>query len=330
MDRPRIRICTTGGTIASTDGDGGKTPSESGAALLERVPGLASIADIDVQEVCQVSGFQLNAEHANSLVDAIERATRAGVEGVVVTHGTDTMAETAYLLASVLETDQPVVCTGSQRSFDQLGTDGPTNLELAVRVGADARFRDRGGCYVAFNETVHAARHAVKTHTSKLETFQSPETTPVAELTPNGLRLLAEPATGVPRVPGARLDPDIRVPIVTNATGADGWAIERGLAVDELDGVVLAGTGLGNATAALGGALERAIDAGVPVVVASRCHAGATAGVYGGAGGAARLLEAGAIEGGDLPPWKARLTCWLGLSAGQDGAELRALFETAR
>jgi len=326
MDTPRIRILSTGGTIASTaNEDGGKTPAKSGDAILERVPGLDAVATLEVEDVCQVSGFQMTGEHANALADAVESAASEGVDGVVVTHGTDTMAETAYVLESVLEAEIPVVCTGSQRSFDQLGSDGPTNLDLAVRTAAESRFQARGGCAIAFNDTIHAARHAVKAHTSALETFQSPETGPIAERTAEGIRLLSEPAASVPAMPGARLDPTVRVPIVTNAMGVDGQFLEE----TTPDGIVVAGTGLGNTTAALGERLEEAIADGVPVVLSSRCFGGATAGVYGGGGGGARLLEAGAITGGDIPPWKARLTCWLGLSAGEDPAGIEALFNAA-
>ena len=328
MNEPRVRILTTGGTIASTADDDAKTPSESGSALVETVPGIDDGITLEVTDVCQVSGFQMNATHANELADAVEGAAAEGVDGVVLTHGTDTMAETAYLLASVLETEIPVVCTGSQRSFDQLGSDGPTNLRLAVRTATDDRFRAAGGVYVAFNDTVHAARYATKTHTSRLETFQSPGFTAVAERTPSGLRILAKPNVVVPRFPGGRLDPDVRIPLVTNALGVDGWAIERGLETDAIDGVALAGTGLGNATADLGTALEDAIEDEIPVVLTSRCHEGTTAGVYGGPGGAATLLAAGAIRGGDLPAWKARLTLWLGRSEGLGLDEVRSVFES--
>ncbi|MFP9191479.1 asparaginase [Natrialbaceae archaeon A-CW1-1] len=328
MSPPRIRVLSTGGTIASTADNGEKIPSESGSAIVEAAPGIDDGLSLEVTDVCQVSGFQMDASTGNELADVVERAAAEGVDGVVVTHGTDTMAETAYLLASVLQAKIPVVCTGAQRSFDQLGTDGPTNLRLAVRTAADDRFRRAGGAYVAFNDTVHAARYATKTHTSRLETFQSPGFTAVAERTPNGLRILENPSVPVPRFPGGRLDPDVRIMLVTNALGVDGWALERGLEADAIDGAVLAGTGLGNATAELGGALETALDAGVLVVLTSRCYEGTTAGVYGGPGGAATLLEAGAVRGGDLSAWKARLTLWLGRSEGLDLESVRSTFES--
>ncbi|QSX00782.1 asparaginase [Haloterrigena alkaliphila] len=346
--QPHVRIVSTGGTIASTssgDDESGSTPSVSGDDLVEAVPELADHASIDVDDVCQVSGFQMAFETAGGIVDAIERGAAEGAAGVVVTHGTDTMAESAYYADLALETDVPVVFTGAQRPFDQLGTDGPTNLLLAVRAAAHDRFRAGGGSYLAFNDAVHAARWVVKSHTSKLETFASPTAGPIAELTPNGLRFLREPGRYSRPIPGARIDPDVRVDIVTNAMGVDGRQIRCALESNDtgsngadsdgtdsdgsVDAIVVAGTGLGNTTGELGAALEEAIDRGVPVVLTSRCHAGTTAGRYGGPGGGRTLLEAGAVSGGDLPAWKARLRTALVLSTLEGGEEQDAIDRVA-
>ncbi|ELZ06474.1 asparaginase/glutaminase [Natrialba chahannaoensis JCM 10990] len=327
QSEPHVRVISTGGTIASTGDDNdtsGKTPSVSGEDLVDAVPELTDYASFDVDTVCQRSGFQMTVENATDIVDAAERAADEGVTGVVVTHGTDTMAESAYYLDLVAATDVPVVFTGAQRPFDQKGTDGPANLLTAVRAAVDDRFQT--GSFLAFNDTIHAARWVVKSHTSKLETFASPGAGPVAELTPNGLRTFRKPhsysdASAIPDA-GARIDPDIRVDIVTNAMGVDGQQVERALeSTAAPDAIVLAGTGLGNATGELGSVLESAIDDGLPVVLTSRCHAGATAGLYGGPGGGQTLREAGAISGGDLPAWKARLKVALVLSVAGDDAE---------
>ncbi|WP_440766677.1 asparaginase [Natronorubrum sp. DTA7] len=319
--QPHVRIVSTGGTIASTssEDDVGKTPSVSGDDLVDAVPEIADHASIDVDDVCQVSGFQVTFENAREIVDAVERAASEGAVGVVVTHGTDTMAESAYYADVAVDAGIPVVFTGAQRPFDQLGTDGPTNLLTAVRAAAHDRFREAGGSYLAFNDSVHAARWVAKGHTSKLETFDSPSIGPVAEDTPNGIRFLREPGRYSKPMPGARVDPEVRVELVTNAMGVDGRQIERVLESDtNVDAIVVAGTGLGNTTGELGAALEDALDRGVPVVLTSRCYAGTTAGLYGGPGGAKTLLEAGAVEGGDLPAWKARVRAALAVSMTDD------------
>ncbi len=331
---PHVRIISTGGTIASTSSgdDAGKTPSVSGEELVDAVPEIATHASIDVDDVCQVSGFQMDFEHANRTLDAIERAGEEA-DGIVVTHGTDTMAESAYYCSLVATTDVPIVFTGAQRSFDQLGADGPSNLATAVETASDDRFRAAGGSYLAFNDTVHAARWVVKSHTSRLETFGSPDVGPIAERPPDGLRLVREPKPATP-FPDARIDPNVQVELVTNAMGVDGRQVDRACEAG-VDAVVVAGTGLGNTTGELGATLEDAIDAGIPVVLTSRCHAGTTAGQYGGPGGAKTLLETGAIAGGYLPVWKARLATALACAKRDDESEdsidrVRSAFETVR
>lgn len=313
----RVLVASTGGTIASTGADA-KTPTESAATLLEAVPGIEGI-DLEIAEVAQASGFQMDFERLEALRETVVGALADGVDGIVVTHGTDTMAESAYGIELLASPDRPVVFTGAQRPADEPGTDGPTNLRAAIRTAADERFRV-GGCYLAFDDEVHAARRVRKGHTTALGTFESPGTGPVGEFTPDGLRLLREPGPESVPIPGAALDPDIRVEIVTNALGTDGGAVDRAREAG-IDGLVLAGTGLGNATADLGAALERAIEDGIPVVITSRCPDGTTAGLYGGPGGGATLRGAGAVGGGDLPPWKARLGLAVALSSGADFEE---------
>ncbi len=342
-DRPHVKIVATGGTIGSTtsngdeppNGDGAadraKTPTLSGTEILEAVPQVAEYATVDVKEVCQVSGFQITASHAHAIRDAVEQAAEDGVDGIVITHGTDTMAETAYFLALTRTRSRaatarvPVALTGSQRPFDQLGTDGPPNLLGAVKTVTDDRLQGTHATVLTFNDTVHTARRVIKNHTSKLETFQSPNGGPLAEHTPDGLRYFHSPTTVTtePPLPAARLE--ARVEIITNHLGADGRAVRRALA-DGVDGLILAGTGLGNATEALGEALEEAINESVPVVCTSRCHAGTTAGRYGGPGGGKTLRAAGALDGGDLPPWKARLKLALACSACDGLEEIRTVF----
>lgn len=316
--QPRVLVASTGGTIASTGGES-KTPTESAATLLKAVSGIEGV-DLEVAEVAQASGFQMDFERLEALRETVVGALADGVDGVVVTHGTDTMAESAYAIELLADPEGPVVFTGAQRPADEPGTDGPTNLRDAIRTAADERFRAAGGSYLAFNGEVHAARRVRKGHTTALGTFESPSTGPVGEFTPDGLRLLREPGRESAPIPGAALDPEIRVEIVTNALGADGETVDRAREVG-VDGIVLAGTGLGNATTDLGAALERAIGDGIPVVIASRCPAGTTAGLYGGPGGGATLRAAGAVGAGDLPPWKARLRLSIALASGLEADE---------
>jgi L-asparaginase len=322
-----VTVVGTGGTIASTSTDTeaetGATPTLSGADLVEAVPDLAAHATLSVEEVAQVPSFDMDFGTVTAVAEAVERAVGDGADGVVVTHGTDTMEESAYLLDSTLGLDAPVVFTGAQRRPDQVSPDGPSNLLTAVRAAVHDRLAGAGGVYVAFNEELHAARDVTKTHTSALETFASPNTGPVATFRPGPVRFHREPGRRCTPVPVR--EPTARVEVVTTGIGVDSEPLER--AVDAgVDGLVLEGTGLGNTTSALGDAVGRAVDAGVPVVLTSRCGAGGVAPVYGTPGGGATLADHGALSGGDLPAQKARLTLALALTAADRVEDVAAYF----
>ncbi|MFT4933282.1 MAG: L-asparaginase [Natronomonas sp.] len=314
----RIRVLSTGGTIASTrNGREGATPERSGEALVEAVPDLEAHADVSVEEVARAPSFDLDFATLFDLRDAIEEAAAEGVDGVVVTHGTDTMEESAYFVDLTCEADVPVAFTGAQRRPDEVGADGPANLLAAVRAASHDRLIGAGGTYVVFDEEVHAAQDVTKVHTSKLGAFRSPERGPIAALTRDGVRFFREPGTRTGTYSPDPPLPDVRM--IKSGVGVSADAVEAALA-DEVAGIVLEGTGLGNATAAIGDAVGTAIDAGTPVVVTSRCHAGAVGPVYGSPGGGATLAERGAIFAGDLPAHKARIKLALVLAtAPSDG-----------
>ena len=320
-----VTLLSTGGTIASTDGDGGKTPSKAGEELIDAVPELADLASFTVERVASVSGFDVTWDRAAAIRRAAERAAQES-DGIVVTHGTDTMAESAYLLDLTTALGVPVAFTGAQRPFDEVGTDGPPNLLAAARTVAHERAESR--TYLVFDDEIHAPRDVVKSHTSALSTFCSPERGPVGEFTPAGLRLFREPrsyADGAPEVGEVGAE----IPILTSGLGVNGDTLRRVVgdpADPAVDAVVVAGTGLGNTTGSLCEAIEEIRAAGIPVAIASRCHEGATAPLYGGPGGATTLDDLGVLWAGDLPAWKARIKLAVALAVGGDGAD-EAFFE---
>ncbi|WP_137291283.1 asparaginase [Natronorubrum halophilum] len=316
-----IVVLSTGGTIASTDADAGAMPNKRGEELLAAVPDVGTHADLTVEEVAQIPSFDMDFETMATLTDAAETALEAGADGVVVTHGTDTMEESAYFVDSTCDADGPIVFTGAQRRPDEVSSDGPSNLLAAVRAASHDRIAE--GVYIAANEELHAARDVTKTHTSALETFESPNTGPVASLTRSSIRVFREPRSYCRTLEARSVSSD--VPIVTSAAGVGRRAIARALE-DDVGGIVVNATGLGNATSAIGDAVASAIDAGTPVVVTSRCHAGTTAAVYGGGGGGETLRSHGAIHGGDLPAHKARIKLGLACESGYSLEEIEALF----
>lgn len=326
--RPAVTILGTGGTIASTDSINGAEPSKRGEELIDSVPQLGDYADFTVREIVQRPSFEMDLPTLDRLGEAAREAVADGADGIVVTHGTDTMEESAYYLDLTLDLDAPVVFTGAQRRPDERSPDGPTNLLTAIRTITDDRVRESEGVYVAFDEELHAARDVTKRHTRKLNAFESPEKGPVAVATRDEVRIYREPmsysddlgadSSGTP-------SPNGEVRMVKSGVGVAGARIDEALDAG-VDGLVLEGTGLGNATAALGDAVERATSAGVPVVVASRCYAGSTAPVYGSSGGGQTLANHGAVHGDDLPAHKARLKLLLLLDRVDDPSDVRTHF----
>ena len=347
---PHVVVVACGGTIASEPGDGGAAPAKTGDDLVAAVPGIEAYATVSSREVCSQPGFDVRWRDVFATASAVREAVAGGADGVVVTHGTDTLADTAFALDLLTDLPAPVVVTGAQRRLDEPSSDVAANLTLAVRAAADDRFA--AGVHVAFDDELHAARDAVKTHTNALSTFRSPGTGPVATFTRSGSRVLREPCRAVGGDPldvaeaadavdatdvagesdadaGAFADrnnagPVPEVPVIHSGTGVGAEGIEAAVARG-VGGLVIEGTGLGNATAAIGDAVAEAVE-DVPVVVASRAHAGATEPVYGTPGGAVTLDAHGVVFADDLPASKARVALALGVAAGLDREDLPELF----
>ena len=322
---PTVVVFSTGGTIASTSAAGGATPSKRGAELVKAVPELERYAGIGVEEVAQIPSYDMGFETMTELAAAVRRVAVDGADGVVVTHGTDTIEESAYFLDLVLDGEIPVAFTGAQRRPDEVSPDGPANLLAAVRTVTHERFDD--GVYVVTNDEIHAARDVTKTHTSALETFDSPSTAPVATVTRSEIRIVREPRSYSATFDVGEVTSDIA--IVPSGAGVGRRPVERALE-GGVDGLVVDGTGLGNTTSALGDAIADAVANDTPVVVTSRCQAGTTAPVYGGDGGGSTLRSHGAIHGGDLPAHKARIKLAVVCSVADDLEERRRLFADER
>lgn len=321
--RPQITILGTGGTIASTDSATGAGPSKRSEELVEAVPQLDEYADIDVREVAQRPSFDMNISTLETLRQTAQEVVTEGADGIVVTHGTDTMEESAYYLDLTLDIDIPVIFTGAQRRPDEVSSDGPANLLTAVRGVTNNQIRTSSGVYIAFDEEVHAARDVTKRHTRELDTFKSPGKGPIAAITRDEARIYREPRSYSVDLDGNSPNSDVRM--VKSGVGVDASQIDEALD-SGVDGLVLEGTGLGNTTEALGNAVKRALSADVPVIVTSRCYAGTTAPVYGTGGGGRTLVDHGAILGDDLSAHKARIKLLLALTAIDDLSELEPLF----
>jgi len=319
-----VVVLGTGGTIASTAGEDGATPALSGEELVSAVPQLKEYATVTVEQATQTLSFEMDAATLERVGDRVAALDDdPSVDAVVLTHGTDTLEETAFYLDAAVSPSTPVFLTGAQRRPDELSPDGPANLRTAFQAASEFTERDCGGAFVAFDEEVHAARYATKAHTSKLGAFESPGVGPVAVVEHDAVHVVREPRSETPTIPATSLAHDVYM--VNSGTAVSGDVLAAALDRDP-DGVVVEGTGLGNVTAGLGGAIAEAAER-VPVVVTSRCFGGFVSPVYGGDGGGETLNRHGAVFGADLPAHKARLALLLALAAYDDREEVRGVFE---
>ncbi len=301
-----VHVIATGGTIASTADDEtpGATPKLTGDDLVEAVPDLESYATVTVETFADRPSFDMSPAMCARLARRIDEI-ETEFDGIVVTHGTDTLAETAQYLD--LTCEAPIVATGAQRRPDQLGSDGPTNLLTAVRAAAHERLTR--GTFIAFDDELHAASAVQKAHTCALDAFQSPEAGPVARFTPKRVHWRRTPTGADAGLSIPEPDDHPTVSLVVSASGIGGAAFTD--AEDRSDGIVVAGTGIGNTTAALG---ESIADASCPVVVTSRCHAGPTEPTYGTAGGSATLATYEHVSFAHATPWAARIELLLAIA----------------
>ncbi|HVV09528.1 asparaginase [Amycolatopsis sp.] len=299
----RVVVISTGGTIASRAGSNGASlASDDAGALLARLPFDVGVP-VEGRDVLCVGSYLLTPPDMAGIVWAIRAALAdESVLGVVVTHGTDTMEETAFLAELTHDDDRPVVFTGAQLPADAPDTDGPRNLADAIAVAASPAARGRG-VLIAFGGSVFGARGTRKTHTVAANAFATPDAGPLGYVRQGEVTFIASPE----RFPALDLEDlnGVRVDIVAFYPGADTAALDAVIAAGAA-GIVLEATGAGNGNLALRDAVARLTAAGVVVALSTRVHAGPVAGLYGNGGGA-DLVEAGAIPTGVLRPSQARI-----------------------
>ncbi|MBX3461127.1 MAG: asparaginase [Planctomycetes bacterium] len=314
----RLQLIFTGGTISMRDTPQGAVPVLSGDELLRDVPGLERFCQVDVHDFGQLPGPHMTPARMWELSKQVQAAL-ATHDGVVITHGTDTLEETAGLLDLRHTGDKPVVLVGAMRTSSQLSWDGPINLYQGCRVAADPRAIGRG-VIVVMNSTVFAASEVTKTYTDALDTFQSPDVGPLGMFDGDDLRLHRMPAARKSLV-GERLE--TRVGLVVASAGDDGGLIDHCVARGD-KGLVIEAMGRGNLPPPMASAAERALNDGVLVVLTSRCWGGRVSATYGYEGGGARLRDMGLVFAPGVPGHKARIIAMAALGAGMGVPELRA------
>lgn len=316
---------TTGGTIASSR-------SASSDHVVANIPGetlLTSIRErtdgieVELEEFSSVGSYAFDLPLAFRLSRRIEAILREGAhDGVVVTHGTDTMEESAFMADLLIGDDRPAAFTGAQRHAGEADTDGPRNLLDAVRLAASPKARGLGAV-VVFEQHVHAARDVTKAHTSRTDAFRSGSNGKLGEIDGAAVHINRYPSRRKAYAPEGIVS---EIELVKLAMGSSPAFLD--FAADQgARGIVIEAFGRGNAPRGFPQAVERLVRRCIPVVVASRCHEGIARPIYGGGSGGKDLQEAGAVFAGDLSGLKARIMLSVLLGSGMDVHAVRDEFE---
>ena len=326
--KPKIMILATGGTIAgaqaSTSEAGYKSGSFSVDDLIKAVPQLKDLADISGEQVANIGSQTMNHEVWLKLAKRVNEVLKGDADGVVITHGTDTMEETAFFLSLVVKSDKPVVLVGSMRPATAISADGPANLYNAVALAGNPEAKGRGPL-VVLNDEIHYAHEAQKTNSTALDTFKSPNrgragvmnTGKAYFFSQNTVRHTTKSEFSVD---GKEVKDLPRVDIVYSYANFGRDTIDF-LVGKGVKGIVLAGVGDGNSTDDAIAALADAAKKGIAVVRATRT----------GSGLVVRNVEVdddelGFIAGMELNPQKARVLLMLGLMKTKDAKALQEMF----
>lgn len=323
---PVCKLIATGGTIAMKIDPVKKAPvpAISGEDLISTVPEIAKVAQMEVQNLSNVPSDYMDPERWAGLQKAVvEALARAEVAGVIVSHGTDTLEETAYFLDLTVSSAKPIVLIGAQRNASEKDFDGPRNLLNAARICVSPEAREKGAM-ITLNNQINAAREVTKTHTSDVETFKSGDYGFLGNADDDRVIFYRTPQRR--QYMPLRTEKLPYVEIVAMYGGADGTLI-KAAANAGAKGIVVQALGWGNVNIPMYEAIKEVIGKGIPVVISTRVPNGRVLPVYGFKGGGKTLKEAGAIFADNLTPQKARILLMLALQTTSKAEEIQKVFD---
>lgn len=322
MNKEKVLLIATGGTIAMRKDVAGKVvPAVSGLELVESLPGLSQVADWEISDFSNVASCNIDPTHMRLLATEVERHFFLDplLKGIIITHGTDTLEETAYFLDVAIKDPRPVILTASQRDASETDSDGPRNLFNAMRIALDPRAIHRG-VLIALNEEIHAARDVRKLHTSHVDAFNSGDIGALGSIDTGEVIWHRKP------------EPTVKLGVPKSLANVAICKVFTGMSPDILkiaqhntDALVIEAFGRGNLPPQLMQEISELITLGIPVVITSRCLFGRTAPVYGYPGGGADLERVGAWFSADLSTEKVRLFLSIALGHGMDKNQLRKI-----
>ncbi len=324
---PKVAILATGGTIAGTASSATQTTGYKAAdltiqTLIDAVPQMKEFAEVTGEQIVKISSNNLTDEVLLKLAQRCNEILKdPKVNGIVITHGTDTMEETAYFLNLTVKSKKPVILVGAMRPATAISADGPMNLLNAVRLAADPNAADRG-VMIAMNDQISAGRDVTKGNTNHVNTFTSHQLGYLGVIAGGKnhfLRKVEKPHTYQTEFDVKGLKSLPRVDIVYTHANADGVMVEAAVKAGA-KGIVHAGSGNGSVHGQTEGALADAVKKGVTVVLSSRTGSGVVA------PNMAQYHKAGFLEAQYLNPQKARILLQLALTETQDPKKIQEIF----
>ncbi|HEH1006787.1 asparaginase [Staphylococcus aureus] len=318
-----LLVIHTGGTISMSQDQSNKVVTNDINPISLHQDVINQYAQIDKLNPFNVPSPHMTIQHVKQLKDIIlEAVTNKYYDGFVITHGTDTLEETAFLLDLILGIEQPVVITGAMRSSNEIGSDGLYNYISAIRVASDEKARHKG-VMVVFNDEIHTARNVTKTHTSNTNTFQSPNHGPLGVLTKDRVQFHHMPYR---QQALENVNEKLNVPLVKAYMGMPG-DIFSFYSREGIDGMVIEALGQGNMPPSALEGIQQLVSLNIPIVLVSRSFNGIVSPTYAYDGGGYQLAQQGFIFSNGLNGPKARLKLLVALSNNLDKAEIKSYFE---
>ncbi|HCZ0426482.1 TPA: asparaginase [Staphylococcus aureus] len=318
-----LLVIHTGGTISMSQDQSNKVVTNDINPISMHQDVINQYAQIDELNPFNVPSPHMTIQHVKQLKDIIlEAVTNKYYDGFVITHGTDTLEETAFLLDLILGIEQPVVITGAMRSSNEIGSDGLYNYISAIRVASDEKARHKG-VMVVFNDEIHTARNVTKTHTSNTNTFQSPNHGPLGVLTKDRVQFHHMPYR---QQALENVNDKLNVPLVKAYMGMPG-DIFSFYSREGIDGMVIEALGQGNIPPSALEGIQQLVSLNIPIVLVSHSFNGIVSPTYAYDGGGYQLAQQGFIFSNGLNGPKARLKLLVALSNNLDKAEIKSYFE---
>ncbi|HHE7041289.1 TPA: asparaginase [Staphylococcus aureus] len=317
-----LLVIHTGGTISMSQDQSNKVVTNDINPISMHQDVINQYAQIDELNPFNVPSPHMTIQHVKQLKDIIlEAVSNKYYDGFVITHGTDTLEETAFLLDLILGIEQPVVITGAMRSSNEIGSDGLYNYISAIRVASDEKARHKG-VMVVFNDEIHTARNVTKTHTSNTNTFQSPNHGPLGVLTKDRVQFHHMPYR---QQALENVNEKLNVPLVKAYMGMPG-DIFSFYSREGIDGMVIEALGQGNIPPSALEGIQQLVSLNIPIVLVSRSFNGIVSPTYAYDGGGYQLAQQGFIFSNGLNGPKARLKLLVALSNNLDKAEIKSYF----